>query len=116
MEGEEITTKLKECWRAMKAQASDEPPTHPSKVYYCATCETWLNGDDHWLDHSIGRKHKRHLKREHGKHSVGSKRKSEGLVIPKGTAIIIEQTAIYNDAVSRYVLSLYDRALLRSRL
>ena len=81
---------------------------------YCVICEMWINGDVQWQDHSIGRKHKKNLKRTHGE--PDPEPKSEGVEIPKATVIIIEQTAIYNDAVGRYVLSLYDRGLLRSRL
>ena len=79
----------------------------------CEICGMWVR-DVQWQDHSIGRKHKKNLKRAHGE--PDPEPKSEGLVIPKATVLIIEQTAIYNDAVGRYVLSIYDRGLLRSRL
>ena len=42
--------------------------------------------------------------------------KEKGIEIPKGTALLIEQTAIYNDAVQVYTLDLYRRAALRVRL
>ena len=79
----------------------------------CEICGMWVR-DVQWQDHSIGRKHKKNLKRAHGE--PDPEPKSEGFVIPKATVLIIEQTAIYNDAVGRYVLSIYDRGLLRSRL
>ena len=44
------------------------------------------------------------------------KRKKIVIVIPEATAFIIEQTAIYNDAIEVYMLSLYRRSLLGSRL
>ena len=78
---------------------------------YCETCEMWLNGDTQWLEHLIGRKHKKNLKRD-----PGPEPKSEGLVVPIGTVVVIEQTAIYTDAIRRYMSSLYERGLLRSRI
>ena len=80
---------------------------------HCEICDMWVR-DVQWQDHSIGRKHKKNLKRAHGE--PDPEPKSEGLVIPKAMVLIIEQTAIYNDAVGRYVLSLYERGLLWSRL
>ena len=84
---------------------------------YCETCEMWVNGPEQWQDHSIGKKHKKCSKiKKYGTPEPVPEPKSEGLVIPKGTVIIIEQIAIYNDAVRLYTLSLYERGLLRSRL
>ena len=51
----------------------------------------WLNGDEQWQNHKIVKKRKHNLKPE-----SDPEPKSEGLVIPKGTVTIIEQTAIYN--------------------
>ena len=49
----------------------------------------WLNGPTQWEDHKIGKKHKNHLKAK-------AEKRSAKVIIPTGTAIIIEQTAIYN--------------------
>ena len=81
--------------------------------FHCEICDMWMR-DVQWQDDSIGKKHKTNLKRAHGE--PDPEPKSEGLVIPQATVVIIEQTAIYNDAVGRYLLSLYDRGLLRSRI
>ena len=82
---------------------------------YCDICESWLNGPTQWEDHRIGKKHKKNLKRQQGG-SFKNAGKEKGIEIPKGTAFLIEQTAIYNDAVQVYTLDLYRRAALRARL
>ena len=92
-------------------------------VIYCEQCEMWLNGSPQWGDHKIGHKHKKNTpKHKKNTHKPGQERKGNtgeertGIVIPEGTALIIEQTAIYNDAIQVYILSLLRRSLLRSRL
>ena len=96
-----------------------------SEAVYCEVCEMWLNGPLQWEDHRIGKKHKKNiLRKENGlpvNSKCGSKKKtstSKGVEIPKGTAFLIEQNAIYDDAVAvnTYILSLYNRGLLRARL
>ena len=77
---------------------------------YCSSCDMWLPGNDQWEDHKIGKKHKK--KTGKGK-STSSRNK---LVIPAGTALILEQEALEADAVMQYTLSLYRRAALRANL
>ena len=90
---------------------------------YCEQCEMWLNGSPQWGDHKIGHKHKKNTpKHKKNTHKPGQERKGNtgeertGIVIPEGTALIIEQMAIWNDAIQAYILSLLRRSLLRSRL
>ena len=75
----------------------------------CNVCNMGLNGLMQWEDHKIGRKHKKNLKPKEPE-------PKPKVIVPTGTVIIIEQTAIYYDAVQRYTLTLYERGLLRSRL
>ena len=93
-----------------------------SDIIYCERCEMWL-GSTQWQDHKIGRKHKKNThKHKKNTHKPGQERKGNtgeertGIVIPEGTALIIEQVAIWNDAIQAYILSLLRRSLLRSRL
>ena len=74
-------------------------------LIHCNVCNMGLNGRTHWEDHKIGKKHKRNLK----------PKPEPKVIVPTGTVIIIEQTAIYYDAVQRYTLTLYKRRLLRSK-
>ena len=101
-------------WQAM-ADISD--------IIYCEQCEMWLNGSPQWGDHKIGHKHRKNTpKHKKNTHKPGQERKGNtgeertGIVIPEGTALIIEQVAIWNDAIQAYILSLLRRSLLRSRL
>ena len=88
---------------AKKSQRKDEG-------LYCELCGMWLNGPTQWADHKLGKKHKKNVRRaSKPKH----RRTSKGIVIPETTAKVIEQTAIWNDAVMRYVSNLYLRALSR---
>ena len=75
----------------------------------CKVCNMWLQGHSMWEDHKKGKKHQDQKKGKPAK-------QAPKVIVPTGTVIIIEQTAIYNDAVQRYTLTLYKRALLRSRL
>ena len=63
-------------------------------------------------DHLDGKKHKNRK----FKKGADKRRAGKGIVVPSGTQIIIEQNALWNDAVATYVLSLYKRGALRSRL
>ena len=75
----------------------------------CKVCEgICLNGGTAWEDHKIGKLHRKNLKPK-------PEKRSAKVIVPTGTAIIIEQTAIYYDAVQRYTLTLYKRRLLRSK-
>ena len=75
---------------------------------HCNVCNMGLNGRTQWEDHKIGKKHRKNLKPK-------PEKRSAKVIVPTGTAIIIEQTAIYYDAVQRYTLTLYKRRLLRSK-
>ena len=101
-------------WQAM-ADISD--------IIYCEQCEMWLNGSPQWEDHKIGNKHQKNTPgHKKNTHKPGQERKGNtgeertGIVIPEGTALIIKQVAIWNDAIEVYILSLLRRSLLRSRL
>jgi hypothetical protein len=63
---------------------------------YCPACDMWLNGMGQYNDHVLRTKHRNRLNKR-----IGHKqrdRRDKGLVIPRGTAIIIEQGAILSDA------------------
>ena len=79
---------------------------------YCEYCEMWLNGPTQWEEHLDGKKHNKNTRREGRRRTV----EEMEIVIPKGTALIIEQTALFKDAVEVFMLSLYRRCLLRCRL
>ena len=83
---------------------------------YCEQCEMWLNGSPQWGDHKIGHKHKKNTRKPGQERKGNTGEERTGIVIPEGTALIIEQTAMYNDAVEAYILSLLRCNLLRSRL
>ena len=74
----------------------------------CKVCNQGVNGRLMWEEHEIGKRHKRLLKGKPAK-------PAPKVIVPTGTVIIIEQTAIYYDAVQRYTLTLYKRRLLRSK-
>ena len=100
------------------AKELEEPPPLPcgEAAVYCEDCEMWLNGPTQWEDHKIGKKHKKHIQGA-GPASATPKPKDKGIEIPKATAALIEQAALWDDAViNRYCLSLYRRAALRSRI
>ena len=88
---------------------------------YCEECAMWILSTQ-WDFHSAGRKHKKNdptqkiTQLEDPKNQKKTRQKRKGIVIPKNTALIIEQTAIHKDALEVFMLSLYSRALLRSRL
>ena len=76
-----------------------------SKKRYCEVCGLTMHQDDYY-GHLRGNRHKKHFKW----------RQDKGIEIPSGTALLIEQDALYNDAISQYVYSLYKRTAVRSRL
>ena len=76
------------------------------QAIHCKVCNMWLNGPSGWEVHKIGHMRKKNLK----------PKPEPKVIVPTGTVIIIEQTAIYYDAVQRYTLTLYKRRLLRTRL
>ena len=104
-----------------KEEEEAVPPTYRvdfAEAIYCYTCEIWTNGPRQWEDHRILRKQRR---KERRKNKDPEKKKKEeakdkGIVISKGTVLLIEQSALHEDAVKNYIPSLYNRVLLRARL
>ena len=85
---------------------ASSPASHSgSKERYCEVCDMRMH-EYQYYGHLRGYRHKKHSKW----------RQDKGIEIPSGTALLIEQDALYNDAVSQYVYSLYKRAAVRSRL
>ena len=90
--------------------AADEP-------IYCDKCAMLLNGATQFEDHKIGKKHKKNSIASTSTGFEEKKRaKDKGIVIPKGTAVLIEQSALLDDAVGSYIRNLSLRAMLRSML
>ena len=90
--------------------AADEP-------FHCDTCYRWLNGLAAFEDHKIGEKHKKNsIARKRKGFEEKKRAKDKGIVIPKGTALLIEQSALVDDAVASYIRNLSLRALLRSKM
>ena len=82
-----------------------------SKDFFCEVCRQTMQLDQ-LPEHLIGKGHNiRKFKRGADKRGA-----YKGIVVPSGTQIIIEQNALWNDAVATYVLSLYKRGAVRSRL
>ena len=79
------------------------------KPIYCEDCEMWTNGPAQNADHKIGKKHKKNVKGA----KQSSSRSSKGMLIPEGTAFLIEQNALWEDAVTDYMRQLYTRVLSR---
>ena len=65
-----------------------------------------LMHEDQYYGHLRGYRHEKHSKW----------RQDKGIEIPSGTALLIEQDALYNDAISQYVYSVYKRTAVRWRL
>ena len=78
----------------------------------CRPCNLALNGRFRYEDHVRSYMHRRRLRR------IGAppKKRGKGVEVPPGTAILIEQNAILEDATSSYMLALYAKAALRARL
>ena len=87
------------------SMASSSASRSGSKERYCEVCNRIMH-EYQYYGHLRGYRHKKHSKW----------RQDKGIEIPSGTALLIEQDALYNDAVSQYVYSLYKRAAVRSRL
>ena len=77
---------------------------HVDPTRYCPVCEMLLNGMNQY-----GANGKPRVLKPHG-------REDKGIVIPRGTAIIIEQGALLRDATMQYLCRLYSNALLRACL
>jgi len=82
---------------------------------WCCSCEMWLNGRIQYEDHCIGKKHRKNAKRIANPSTVIEKR-DKGVVVPRVTAIIIEQSAIFKDFTDNFLLPLYAKAAFRARL
>ena len=67
-----------------------------SSAVYCPACDMWLNGMGQYNDHVLRKKHRQNLNKRVGHEQRD--RRDKGFVIPRGTAIIIEQGAILSDA------------------
>ena len=87
------------------SMASSSASHRGSKERYCEVCDMRMH-EYQYYGHLRGYRHKKHSKW----------RQDKGIEIPSGAAFLIEQEALYNDAVSQYVYSLYKRAAVRSRL
>ena len=67
-------------------------------------------------EHVIGRTHRRSLKYGAGARRARRPEVPPKVVVPDKTAILVEQTAIFSDAVGSYVLSVYRHVAIRARL
>ena len=92
---------------------------------WCDACEMWLNGLDQSDDHAAGKKHRNNTraggatKRRQARKArsiTDTKFGSNAIIVPSGTCLILEQMALIIDANQMYMLSLYEKAALRSRL
>ena len=84
--------------------------------FYCDTCGAVLNGATQFEDHILGKKHTQNSKKHKTNSKEKKRAKDKGIVIPKGTALLIEQSALVDDAVASYIRNLSLRSLLRSKL
>ena len=87
------------------SMASSPASQSGSVKNYCEVCDLTMHEDDYY-GHLRGNRHKKHSKW----------RQDKGIEIPSGTALLIEQDALYNDAISHYVYSVYKRTAIRCRL
>ena len=93
-----------------------------SNPVFCASCNQTVQNEQKYVDHVRGKSHIKNVRYGLGwkerRNEIRNQRglKGKGIVIPRGTAFLIEQEALHKDAVTSYVLSLYERAALRSRL
>ena len=84
---------------------------------WCCSCEMWLNGRIQYEDHCIGKKHRKNVKRIANPSKVILKiERDKGVVAPRVTTIIIDQSAIFKDSKDHFMLSLYAKAALRARM
>ena len=82
---------------------------------WCCPCNMWLNCRIQYEDHRIGKKHRNNAKRIVNP-SADFENRDKGVVVPRGKAIIIEQSAIFKDFADNYMFSLYAKAAFRARL
>jgi len=85
---------------------------------WCEPCGQWLNGPTQYDDHVRGGKHRKAVKSMPQPPTTrprDTRPRDKGVAAPPGTVLLVEQAAIYRDAVAHYTFALYRRALLRSR-
>ena len=76
-----------------------------------------MNGRIQYEDHCIGRRHRKNVKRIADPSKVILKiERDKGVVAPRVTTFIIDQSAIFKDSKDHLMLSLYAKAALRVRL
>ena len=82
----------------------------------CETCLCYVNGLTGLEAHLQSRQHLKKAKGESLTSHATKGEKGKGIVIPKSTVFAIEQSALYRDATSQYVFSLYRRCKLQARM
>ena len=87
------------------SMASSPASQSGSEKNYCEVCDLTMHEEDYY-GHLRGNRHKKHFKW----------RQDTGIEIPSETALLIEQDALYNDAISHYVYSVCKRTAIRWRL
>ena len=115
--GRELVVPAPECGKTLSLREKQQDltsATHTEKLsaVYCPNCLTWFP-NALWTDHLEGNKHHKRIEK-HAK--CKSKADFGAIEIPKLTALLIEQSALLEDAVATYMTNLYSRAALRSRL
>ena len=84
---------------------------------YCCSCVMWLNGRIQYEEHCKQRKHRKNVKHLVDPGKVILKReRDKGVVAPRETAFIIDQSALFKDSKDHAMLSLYAMAALRARM
>ena len=81
----------------------------------CKTCFCYVNGKTEFEAHQ-SRKHRKKAKGVSTTSHATEGDEGKGIVIPKSTVFAIEQSALYRDATSQYVFSLYRRCKLQARM
>jgi hypothetical protein len=87
------------------------PSKWPEDAYYCGVCDMWVRDWD--KEHIRGKKH---IKKLCGRGSTQQQSASKGVAIPMGTALLIEQTALLNDAKICWAVRCATYAVIVSRL
>ena len=108
--------------------------------FWCRPCRHWVvDKSMDWQrvlgDHLAGTKHRNKIKKwrrdkadndaaasgsyqaiRKTAEALAKANENKGFIIPRGTALLIEQCAILKDATNQYMLNLYMKAGFRSRL
>ena len=85
----------------------------PLRCLWCNVCNIGQNGFGQLADHLRQKRH-RHTRR--GVRTKSTSAHKLPIVIPEGTAVLIEQTALLADAVQHYIMELFRRAAIRAKL